>query len=151
MDSDEKERIAAGEVGAAQTPPVRVATPGSNARHWVRSIVLLVIFLPLLGMAAWTAITLNYTYSHGNRAGYIQKFSQKGWLCKTWEGEIAISNVPGQLQEKFEFTVRSDSVAAEVQKHMGGRVSITYDQHPGVPGSCFGDTPYFVTGVQPVQ
>ena len=91
-----------------------------------------------------------YTYSSGDRVGYVQKFSQKGWLCKTYEGEIAMVNLPGQLANTFQFTVRSDSLAAVINKAQGQRVAIQYEQHKGVPTSCFGETEYFVNGVRVV-
>jgi len=113
-------------------------------------IVLGVVLTPVLVLAAWTAITLSYTYSEaGHRAGYLQKLSHKGWICKTWEGELAMVNVPGAVQERFPFTVRSDSLAKAMSKMMGSRVSITYEQHAGVPTSCFGDTEYYVIAVEP--
>jgi hypothetical protein len=113
-------------------------------------IVLGVVLTPVLVLAAWTAITLSYTYSEaGHRAGYLQKLSHKGWICKTWEGELAMVNVPGAVQERFPFTVRSDSLAKAMSKMMGSRVSITYEQHKGVPTSCFGETEYYVIAVDP--
>jgi hypothetical protein len=113
-------------------------------------ILLAVLLTPVLILAAWTAITLSYTYSEaGHRAGYLQKLSHKGWICKTWEGELAMVNVPGAAQERFPFTVRSDSLAHVMSKLMGSRVSITYEQHKGVPTSCFGDTEYYVIAVEP--
>ena len=113
-------------------------------------ILLAVVLTPVLILAAWTAITLSYTYSEaGHRAGYLQKLSHKGWICKTWEGELAMVNVPGAAQERFPFTVRSDSLAHVMSKLMGSRVSITYEQHKGVPTSCFGDTEYYVIAVEP--
>jgi hypothetical protein len=93
-------------------------------------------------------IALNYTYSSGSRAGYVQKFSRKGWVCKTWEGELAMVNVPGAMQERWNFSVRNDSVAQLITSSLGQRVSLTYDQHSGLPTSCFGETQYFVTGIQ---
>ena len=113
-------------------------------------ILLAVLLAPVLILAAWTAITLSYTYSEaGHRAGYLQKLSHKGWVCKTWEGELAMVNVPGAAQERFPFTVRSDSLAHVMSKLMGSRVSITYEQHKGVPTSCFGETEYYVIAVDP--
>ena len=113
-------------------------------------ILLAVVLTPVLILAAWTAITLSYTYSEaGHRAGYLQKLSHKGWICKTWEGELAMVNVPGAAQERFPFTVRSDSLAHVMSKLMGSRVSITYEQHKGVPTSCFGETEYYVIAVEP--
>ena len=125
--------------------------PRPPRRKWPLVIFGVVIALPAALFAAWAAITLNVTYSRGDRAGYIQKFSQKGWICKTWEGQIAMVNVPGANQERFDFSVRDDSVAAQISKLMGSRVDITYEQHRGVPGTCFGETQYFVTGVKAVQ
>jgi hypothetical protein len=130
------------------------ATPGKAPRRPRRKWPLVVfgaLAVPVALLAAWTAVTLNVTYSRGDRAGYIQKFSDKGWICKTWEGQLAMVNVPGANQERFDFSVRDDSVAAQITKLMGSRVAITYEQHRGVPGTCFGETEYFVTGVKPVQ
>ena len=119
-------------------------------RRWPWFLVGGLVLLPALVFAAWAAITLNYSYADdGQRAGYLQKLSRKGWICKTWEGELAMVNIPGAAQERFAFTVRSDSIAQVLSKMVGARVSITYEQHRGVPGSCFGDTEYFVKDVQP--
>ena len=98
----------------------------------------------------WTAIALNFTYSAGERAGFLQKISKRGWVCKTWEGELQMIALPGSTPEKFLFTVRSDSVAAVLNGLAGQRVTLNYKQHMGVPGSCFGDTEYFVVGVKPL-
>jgi hypothetical protein len=110
--------------------------------------VAAIIVSPIMLIALWTVIALNYSYSSGNRAGYVQKFSRKGWLCKTYEGQLAMVNVPGAMQERWDFSVRNDSIADLITQSMGQRVSVTYDQHEGVPTSCFGETQYFVTGVQ---
>lgn len=143
-----------------QTPleddgPVR-ATPADTPTRAPRKsrtglkLLGLLVLVPALLIAAWTAITLNWVYSRGERAGYVQKFSQKGWICKTWEGELAMVNMPGTAPELFAFTVKSDSIAQALTKLMGSRVALSYEQHRGVPGSCFGDTQYYVTNVQPV-
>ena len=125
------------------------SAPRAGRRRWPW-ILLGVVLTPVLLLAAWTAIALSYTYSEaGHRAGYIQKLSHRGWICKTWEGELAMVNIPGAAQERFPFTVRSDSLARVMSKMMGSRVSITYEQHKGVPTSCFGDTEYYVIGVEP--
>jgi len=106
--------------------------------------------LVALVLGIWTLITLNYTYSTGERAGYVQKISEKGWICKTWEGEIAMANLPGAMPQIFEFSVRDDAVANQIQKLAGQRVSLTYEEHPGIPTTCFGDTPYFIVKVTPI-
>jgi hypothetical protein len=95
--------------------------------------------------AAYTWFTLSWSYSSGERAGYLQKFSRRGWLCKTWEGEILLSTMPGAIPERFAFTVRDDAVARKLSAAIGRRVVLTYDQHKGIPTTCFGDTEYFVT------
>lgn len=117
-------------------------------RHKVASILGLVILSPIVVLATWAIITLNYNYSNGDRAGILQKFSQRGWICKTWEGELLMSAVPGSAPEKFLFSVRSDSIAREINRLNGRRVVLQYEQHPGVPTSCFGDTEYYVNGVR---
>jgi hypothetical protein len=119
-------------------------------RRWPWVLVLLVLVVPGALFALWSAITLHYTYSTGERAGWVQKFSRKGWVCKTWEGELAMVTIPGTTPEMFRFSVRDDNVARAITRSMGQRVAITYKQHKGVPSSCFGETEYFVTTVQPV-
>lgn len=99
----------------------------------------------LVLFALYTWFTLSWSYSEGERAGYLQKFSKKGWLCKTWEGEILLSSMPGAIPERFAFTVRDETVVKQLQNAMGQRVQITYEQHVGIPTSCFGETEYFAT------
>jgi hypothetical protein len=118
--------------------------------HKLVTALSAIVLLPVIGFALWSTITLHFSYASGDRAGYLQKLSRKGWLCKTWEGELLLTAMPGAAPEKFVFTVRSDSVAAELNKHNGQHVDVTYEQHKGVPTSCFGDTEYFVTGVRAV-
>jgi hypothetical protein len=127
-----------------------LAIPQVIRRHPLIITLVVLIALPLLVFTLWAGVTLNYTYSSGDRAGFLQKISKRGWLCKTWEGELQISAIPGSQPEKFLFTTRSDSLAAELQKRSGQRVVLDYKQHVGVPGTCFGDTEYFVTGVRTV-
>jgi hypothetical protein len=110
-----------------------------------------VVIVPLALLALYTWIVLSWTYSTGERAGYVQKFSKKGWICKTWEGELAMVAIPGTLAEKFLFTVRDDSVADRVNSSLGKRVALTYRQHLGVPTTCFGDTQYWVNAVKVVE
>jgi hypothetical protein len=127
-----------------EAPP---AKPHRRHRRWPW-VVAGVVISPIVFIALWTVIALNYSYSKGDRAGYIQKFSRKGWICKTWEGELAQVNIPGTTPEMWDFSVHNDSLAQVISHSMGQRVSLTYDQHGGVPTSCFGDTQYFVTGVR---
>lgn len=107
------------------------------------AILGLVVLIALI-FSAYTWIALSWSYSTGERAGLIQKISRKGWLCKTWEGELLLTSMPGAIPEKFEFTVRDDELANQLVEHTGQRLVLTYAQHKGVPSSCFGDTEYFV-------
>ncbi|HXO64653.1 MAG TPA: hypothetical protein VN882_08130 [Steroidobacteraceae bacterium] len=107
-----------------------------------------IIVLAVLAFAGFTWVTLHWSYSEGERAGYVQKFAKKGWLCKTWEGEMAMVTMPGTLAEKFAFTVSSDTIAAKLNADIGKRVALHYEQHRWIPSSCFGDTEYFVTEVR---
>lgn len=106
--------------------------------------ILGLVVLIVLIFSAYTWITLSWSYSTGERAGLMQKISRKGWLCKTWEGELLLTSMPGAIPEKFEFTVRDDELANQLVEHTGQRLVLTYAQHKGVPSSCFGDTEYFV-------
>jgi len=117
-------------------------------RHWGKLLIAAIVAVPAIAITIWSGIALAYAYSSGERVGYIQKFSEKGWICKTYEGEIAMVNLPGQIANTFQFTVRDDSVAALINAAQGKRVALTYEQHKGVPISCFGETEYFVKGVK---
>jgi hypothetical protein len=117
----------------------------------VVTIPLALVTLVAAVFAAYTWVALTWSYSEGERAGFMQKLSKKGWLCKTWEGELSLVALPGAAPEKFFFTVRDDVVADKINKLVGQRVALVYAEHKGVPTSCFGDTAYFVSDVKVVQ
>ena len=117
----------------------------------VIKVLTAIMVLAVLLFIAYTWLVLSWSYSNGERAGYVQKFSHKGFLCKTWEGEMALVSMPGTVAEKFYFTVRDDQVAQKINQFIGQRVSLVYDQHIGVPSSCFGDTQYFISAVKVVE
>jgi len=129
---------------AAEAPVFPSAHPTFFRRHrW--KIVLLGFVAVVVGLAAlWTLITLTFSYSDGDRVGYVQKFSHKGWVCRTWEGELAMTPVPGTAPEIFRFTVRDDAVVKRIQAAEGKKVALHYQEKRGVPSSCFGDTHYFI-------
>lgn len=120
-------------------------------RNWGKLTLLTLVGGPILVLSLWTAIALAWSYSTGDRVGYVQKFSRKGWLCKTWEGELAMVSMPGTAAQIFPFTVRDDAVAAKVNAAAGKKVAITYEQHVGMPTSCFGETQHFVTAVRTLE
>ncbi|HVR98201.1 MAG TPA: hypothetical protein VMW27_16400 [Thermoanaerobaculia bacterium] len=132
--------------------PVSASAPPRRRRGCGKPVLILLLLLLLAagGFALYTWAAVNYDYSEGERAGFVQKFSRKGWICKTWEGELAMVNMPGAMQQIFPFSVRDDAVAEKINQSMGKRVTMHYEQHVGVPTSCFGETDYWVTEVRSV-
>ena len=112
-------------------------------------ILILVLFFVMFIGYVWVA--LHWSFSKGERVGYIQKISQKGWIVKTWEGELQMLPVPGAVPDKFVFSVRDDSVAQKINGAAGKKVSVNYEQHKGVPTTLFGETEYFVTNVKVLE
>lgn len=117
--------------------------------HRLRNYSLMLLFAIILLFVLYALAVRYFTYSSGERAGFVQKFSQKGWLCKTWEGEMAQTTQPGVPPLLWDFTVRNDSIAAAINSQVGKRVALHYRQHKGVPTTCFGETEYYVDGVSP--
>lgn len=109
---------------------------------------MLLLAIPVVLFALYTWAALTWVYSSGERAGYVQKLSQKGWICKTYEGELILVSMPGTQAEKFLFSVRDQNVAKKINETVGERVRLIYEEHKGVPTSCFGETSYFVHDVQ---
>lgn len=115
------------------------AGPGGR----VARLAVLLAALLVVAAAGWTWLTLSWAYSEGERAGVLQKFSRKGWICKTYEGEIAQYVVGGIAPQIWYFSVRDEAVAEQLFKAVGQNVQVRYTEHRGIPTSCFGDTPYF--------
>jgi len=120
---------------------------GAKVIKTLAALVVIAIFL----FIAYTWLVLSWSYSNGERAGYVQKLSHKGWLCKTWEGEMALVSMPGTVAEKFYFSVRDDQLATRINQSIGQRVALSYEQHIGVPSSCFGETQYFISDIKSVE
>jgi hypothetical protein len=141
------------EADAASEEPVDPAEPveprrGYLRRHWGKLTFAGIILIPVFVFTLWAWIALSVTYSSGERVGWVHKLSRKGWLCKTWEGELQMSNIPGSAPMLFTFSVRNDSIAHAIEAAEGRRVALRYEQHVGVPTRCFGETEYFVVGVR---
>jgi hypothetical protein len=132
----------------AQTVQSPTARPRRRGKPLLFLFLILIVVIGGFALYVWS--TLHLSYSNGERAGFVQKFSRKGWVCKTWEGELAMVNLPGTMPEIFRFSVRDDAVAGRINQSLGQRVRLHYEQHKGVPTACFGETEYFVTGVEPV-
>lgn len=120
-------------------------------KHWFMKVMLFGVLPVALLAAGWLWLTLQYVYSDGERAGYVQKFSRKGLVCKTWEGQLSMINYPGAAPETFSFTVRDEAMARAINAAVGKRVALHYEQHIGIPSSCFGETSYFVIAVRAIE
>ncbi len=115
-------------------------------RRWLKRLVLWMLVLLIVLGSAWTWFSLNWSYSEGERAGILQKFSRKGWLCKTYEGELALYIVGGVAPQIWHFSTRDPKLAEELTKNVGQDMRLQYTEHRGVPTNCFAETPYFATG-----
>src|SRR5271170_2011314 len=124
---------------------------GAKAKKWGIRIGIGGVLAVVVGSALYTWASLSFSYSSGERIGFVQKLSKKGWICKTNEGELAMVNMAGQQATIFTFTVPDDKVVAEIESFAGHRVSLDYEEHRGIPSSCFGETSYFVTGVKKTE
>ena len=113
----------------------------------MKKLFLLLVFLCFIG-AAYLLFVFNFSYSDGNRAGYTQKFSNKGWICKTHEGELAMTTVPGVAPILWNFSVWDENVAAQLSQAMGKRLVLHYKEYRHLPTTCFGETVYFVDSVE---
>jgi len=116
----------------------------------VKSILGYIVVV-VLALGGYILVVTSWSYSSGERAGWVQKLSSKGWLCKTWEGEMAMVSMPGTTTEKFHFTVWDEDIAEQINKVMGKRVALHYEEKKGIPTSCFGETRYYITSVSVVD
>lgn len=105
----------------------------------------------IAGLSVYLWIVSTWAFSSGERVGYIQKFSNKGWVCKTWEGEMVLQSPPGTMAEKFVFSTRDEVVANKINQALGKKIALGYEQHKGLPTTCFGDTEYFAVAVKVVE
>lgn len=124
---------------------------GDEIRKKAVRIALLLIVTVAVLCTGYVMIVLNWSYSKGERIGYVQKFSEKGWLCKTWEGELQMLPVPGAIPEKFNFSVRDKAVISKINSSMGKKVSLSYEQHIGIPTTCFGESEYFASDARALE
>ena len=139
----------------ASTPPGPAAPPApggpsvlARGWRWLKRALWMAALAVIAVAVLWTWLALTFDYSSGERTGVVQKFSRSGWLCKTWEGQLAMVNYPGSMPEVFHFSVRDDATAAEINRLLGQRVRLHYEQHKFVPTTCFGETEYFVSNVE---
>jgi hypothetical protein len=117
--------------------------PRPARRGWLIAAGVVIAVAALV--ALYLLAVLSWSYSEGERAGVLQKFSRKGWLCKTYEGELALFIVPGVAPTIWYFTVRDDGLVPQLEGMVGRRIVLHYEEHRGIPTRCFGDTNHFVT------
>jgi hypothetical protein len=134
-------------------PPAPASSAPVESTGFVRrnrgKLILLALLVGVFGVAAlWVTATLSFSYSKGERVGYVQKLSRKGWICRTWEGELAMNPVPGSPPQLFPFTVPDEEVAKKITASEGKRVSLSYEEKKGIPTSCFGETSYWIKDVR---
>jgi hypothetical protein len=125
-----------------------MTAPPAKPRRRLWPILLGLVTVPLVLFTLYVGAALRWSYADGERAGILQKFSRKGWVCKTYEGELAMYVVPGVAPTIWEFSVRDDAVVPKLSAALGRRVVLHYRQHPGLPTTCFAMTQYFVDSVQ---
>ncbi len=121
--------------------------PRRKRRRWP-VVVATILLVPLLLAGIYTFFVVSWSYSDGERAGTLQKFSRKGWLCKTYEGELALYVVGGVAPQIWYFTVRDEALVRQMSNAVGNKVQVHYTEHRGVPTSCFGETAYWVDQVK---
>jgi hypothetical protein len=131
--------------------PSAAPAPTFLRRHRWKLVPLAVLAVGALVATLWTLATLKFSYSSGDRVGFVQKLSRKGWICRTWEGELFMNPVPGSAPEIFTFTIPDDAVAKKITALEGKKVALHYQEKRGVPSSCFGDTRFFITDVRALQ
>ena len=124
---------------------------GAELRKRIVKIALLLVAAVAVLCTGYVMAALNWSYSKGERIGYVQKFSEKGWLCKTWEGELQMLPVPGAIPEKFLFSVRDKALIGKINSSLGKKVSLSYEQHKGIPTSCFGESEYFAVDARALE
>lgn len=124
---------------------------GGDWTHKIKRFLIALLVTPVILSVLYSVIVLNWNYADGERSGYLQKFSRKGWICKTYEGELAMTTVPGTAPVIWEFSVWDEGVAKKMNGLLGKRVIVHYREYRNIPTDCFGATDYFVDGVTPAD
>ena len=125
-------------------------TGGEIGKKVIKIAALLMVAAVVL-FTGYVMAALNWSYSKGDRVGFVQKFSEKGWLCKTWEGELQMLPVPGAIPEKFLFSVRDKALIGKINSSLGKKISLSYEKHKGVPTTCFGESEYYAVDARALE
>ena len=123
----------------------RMVRTGKKFLRWL-------LFLIVISLAVFIYFKYFFTYSEGYRAGLLQKFSNKGMIFKTYEGEMILSSVASTSEvalasEKFLFSVTNKDIVRQFDTLQGRNVIVHYDEKRGV---LFwrGDSRYLVDSVK---
>jgi hypothetical protein len=135
---------------SSPVPPAPTSVPSRRSRRGLGRYLFIGLAVALLLVALYTWFMLWWSYSEGERAGVLQKFSKRGWICKTYEGELAMYVVGGVAPQIWNFSSRDAAVIDELRAAVGKQVRLHYEEHRGLPTDCFGETAYFVTQVDVV-
>jgi hypothetical protein len=127
--------------------PIQVPVSSRRRKRGGWGVVLAIFVLFAVGFALWSWLALAWSYSEGERAGVVQKFSRRGWICKTYEGDLAQYVVAGVSPQIWSFSVRDEKTAKQISAAVGRQVQLHYTEHAGLPSRCFADTRYFVDRV----
>ena len=118
--------------------------------------IFTIVFVILIAVSGiWFWWKFYYTYSDGNRTGLLQKFSHKGNIFKTYEGELVMSSIVATgnqpiASEKFFFSVADATLGEKMKEYEGKRVILVYQQKNGtLPWR--GDSEYIVDSVRLVE
>lgn len=121
----------------------------------MRKVLPIIVLLFVVGVGSWFYWKFYFTYSEGNRTGLLQKFSRKGNVAKTYEGELVLTSILGSAVsplslEKFYFSVDDENVAKKLMNYESQRVVLHYKEKNG---TLFwrGDTKYIVDSIRPAQ
>jgi hypothetical protein len=129
-----------------------IATPKKSRTALKILAIVTVVIVAGLGI---TLAIFGYHYSEGNRVGIVVKFSKKGFVFKTYEGELNMGGVnpmPGNTiaNNIWVFSVPKEDVAQKLMKLEGQKVSLHYNEVIK-PMPWQGDTKYFVDGVEIIK
>lgn len=113
----------------------------------------LIFLFSLLAVAAALSLqSCSENYSNGKRVGFITKFSQKGLVYKSWEGELNMTQTGMNTSNAFEFSIDNDNEPAGLVARLdsalqyGYKVEVTYHEVSGYNWfNNRGHTDHFVT------
>lgn len=115
----------------------------------LRKIGIYFVIVVVVMTALFFTIAYYASYSDGDRTGELIKFSRKGYVFKTWEGEIS-QGIAGAQIFKFSVLDNDEEVIETLKKYQGQYIKVTYvERYTTFP--WWGDTNYYITAVKKEQ